>query len=64
MSADVYGLSEYLKVHDEAAKSFAIERRDHELLMGRMEAKYKSLNQKYQGKSLYSIVFCSLASSD
>ncbi|XP_072150347.1 uncharacterized protein [Setaria viridis] len=41
-------LTESLKVHEEATKSFAVERRDHEVLQEKLESRYKSLNKKYQ----------------
>lgn len=43
-------LAGYLKTHDEAAKSFAIERREHEAAMKKLDAQYKSLKQKNQGE--------------
>ncbi|XP_022684341.1 uncharacterized protein LOC111257985 [Setaria italica] len=41
-------LTESLKVHEVGAKSFDVERSDHEVLQQKLESRYKSLNKKYQ----------------
>lgn len=41
-------LTESLRVYEDAAKSFAVEQRDHEILQEPLENRYKSLNKKYQ----------------
>ena len=43
-------LTESLRVHEDGAKSFAVERSDHEVLQQKLESRYKSLNKKYQGE--------------
>lgn len=37
-----------LRVHEETAKSFAIERSDYDVLQERLESRYISMNQRYQ----------------